>query len=88
MNSIFSIIKKTALLVFGVLAIVFGTAVFIWVAYNIFSGDMLPQFREKVGNNYFIAALYLVGGISFNLTMISFGKKWIKDSGLLKLKTM
>lgn len=78
------IIKRVGIFIFGSLAIIFGCLIFIWVAYNVFSGNMLPEFRERVGNNFFIAILYLLGGLSLNVSMISVGKKWIVSSGFIK----
>jgi hypothetical protein len=46
---------------------------------------MLPQFREQIGNNIFMAIVYLAGGLMLNASMISVGKHWLVRSGIFSV---
>lgn len=86
MNRFANVIKRIGMLIFGVLAILFGILILIWVGYNVFSGHTLPEFAERVGGNFIVGILYFIGAVYFNIGMISIGKQWIVRSNFFNIK--
>lgn len=81
-----NVIKRIVMLIFGILAILFGILILIWVGYNLFSGHTLPQFTERVDMSSLVGILYLIAAVFFNIEMISVGKQWIIRSNFFNIK--
>lgn len=66
--------KRAFYLVFGVLAILIGSAIFLWIIVNAFTNA--PEFTESLRSGG-DRGHRLLGGLAFCFTMISVGMMWL-----------
>ena len=73
--------KRSLSLIFGILAVLIGSAIFAWLAYNLTVAVPEKEFVQSVGESFFYKAFRIISGLCMCFFMISIGFAWIKRSG-------